>query len=95
VYDQHKAFEGAHVIYAKNWSSYTDYGKILIQSREWMVTPDKMALTDQAKFMHCLPVRRNVVVADAVIDSPASIILDQAANRVVSCQAVLQHMLMG
>lgn len=95
THNQREAFAGADFIYAKNWSSYTDYGKILSQDPDWMVTPDKMALTNNAKFMHCLPVRRNVVVADAVIDSPNSIVVQQAANRVWAAQAVLKQMLLA
>lgn len=92
-YDQAKAFEGADFIYAKNWSSYSDYGKVLSQDRSWTVDEAKMALTDDAFFMHCLPVRRNMIVTDAVIDSPASIVIPEAANRVVSAQVVLRRML--
>ncbi len=88
-----EAFAGADFIYAKNWSSYREYGKILSQDPAWMITPEKMALTDHAKFMHCLPVRRNVVVADAVLDSPNSIVIPQAGNRVWAAQAVLKRML--
>ncbi|MCY7351700.1 MAG: N-acetylornithine carbamoyltransferase [Cytophagaceae bacterium] len=91
--NQAEAFEGADFIYAKNWSSYREYGKILSQDPNWMVTPEKMALTNQAKFMHCLPVRRNIVVADAVLDSPDSIVIQQAGNRVWAAQAVLKRML--
>ncbi len=93
--NQREAFAGADFIYAKNWSSYTDYGKILSQNPDWMVTADKMALTNNAKFMHCLPVRRNVVVEDAVIDSPNSIVVHQAANRVWAAQAVLKRLLLN
>ena len=92
-YNQKKAFEGADFIYAKNWSSYTDYGKILSKDMSWTVNEEKMALTNNAKFMHCLPVRRNVVVTDGVIDSPNSIVIDQAANREVTAQAVLKMIL--
>lgn len=95
THQQRDAFAGADFIYAKNWSSYTDYGKILSQDPDWMITPDKMALTNNAKFMHCLPVRRNVVVADAVIDSPNSIVVQQAGNRVWAAQAVLKQMLLA
>ena len=95
THQQRDAFAGADFIYAKNWSSYTDYGKILSQDPDWMITPDKMALTNNAKFMHCLPVRRNVVVADAVIDSPNSIVVRQAGNRVWAAQAVLKQMLLA
>ena len=92
-YDQKKAFEGADFIYAKNWSSYTDYGKVLSKDLSWTVNEEKMALTNNAKFMHCLPVRRNVVVTDGVIDSPNSIVIDQAANREITAQAVLKMIL--
>lgn len=95
THNQREAFAGADFIYAKNWSSYTDYGKILSQNPDWMVTADKMALTNNAKFMHCLPVRRNVVVEDAVIDSPNSIVVHQAANRVWAAQAVLKRLLLN
>ena len=92
-YNQDKAFEGAHFIYAKNWASYTDYGKILSKDMNWTVDARKMALTDNARFMHCLPVRRNMIVTDEVIDSPASIVIPQAANREWSAQAVLKMIL--
>jgi N-succinyl-L-ornithine transcarbamylase len=92
--DQAEAFAGADFIYAKNWSSFEHYGQILNQDPAWMVSPEKMALTNQAKFMHCLPVRRNVVVADAVIDSPQSVVIQQAGNRLWAAQAVLKEMLM-
>ena len=92
-YDQMKAFEGADFIYAKNWSSYKEYGKILSKDRSWTVSARQMAVTDNAYFMHCLPVRRNMIVADEVIDSPQSIVIPEAANRVVSAQVVLKRML--
>ena len=92
-YDQKKAFEGADFIYAKNWSSYTNYGQILSKDFGWTVNEEKMALTNDAKFMHCLPVRRNVVVTDGVIDSKNSIVISQAANREVTAQAVLKMIL--
>lgn len=92
-YDQKKAFEGAEFIYAKNWSSYKQYGKILSKDRNWTVSAEKMKLTNEAYFMHCLPVRRNVVVDDEVIDSPQSIVIKQAANRLWSAQAVLKKIL--
>lgn len=92
-YDQKKAFEGADFVYAKNWSSYNEYGQILSTDPNWCVNADKMAVTNNAKFMHCLPVRRNVVVSDEVIDSKNSIVIEQAANRVVSIQTVLQEFL--
>lgn len=92
-YDQHKAFEGADFIYGKNWSSYTHYGQVLTQDPAWIVTMEKMQLTDNGKFMHCLPVRRNMKVTDAVLDSPQSVVIEQAANREWSAQAVLKELL--
>ncbi|NLB25558.1 MAG: N-acetylornithine carbamoyltransferase [Bacteroidales bacterium] len=92
-YDQGKAFKDADFIYAKNWSSYSSYGKILSNDYSWTVNERKMALTDNAYFMHCLPVRRNVIVTDSVIDSPASIVVEQAANREITAQTVLKMIL--
>ncbi|NPA36631.1 MAG: N-acetylornithine carbamoyltransferase [Chlorobi bacterium] len=92
-YNQKKAFEGADFIYAKNWSSFTHYGQILSKDRSWMVDDEKMAVTNDAYFMHCLPVRRNMIVSDSVIDSSRSIVIPQAANRVVSAQVVLKRIL--
>jgi len=92
-YDQEAALADADFVYTKNWSSYRTYGQVLRQDLAWTLTPEKMALTRQARFMHCLPVRRNVVVSDAVIDSPASLILEQAENRVYAAQAVLKALL--
>ena len=92
-YDQNKAFENADFIYAKNWSSYTDYGQITNTDPNWTVTTEKMALTNKAKFMHCLPVRRNVIVSDEVIDSTDSIVIEQANNRTFAAQLVLQKIL--
>ncbi len=91
--NQDKAFENADFIYAKNWSSYTHYGEILSKDRNWTVSEEKMALTNDAKFMHCLPVRRNMIVTDGVIDSKNSIVIQEAANREVSVQVVLKRML--
>jgi N-succinyl-L-ornithine transcarbamylase len=92
-YDQEEAFENADFIYAKNWSSYSNYGQILHSDASWMITKDTMNLTNNAKFMHCLPVRRNVVVSDEVIDSPSSIVISQAGNREWAAQAVLKEIL--
>jgi N-succinyl-L-ornithine transcarbamylase len=92
-YDQNKAFEGADFIYAKNWSAYVQYGKILSKDMNWTVTMDKMNLTNQAKFMHCLPVRRNMIVTDEVLDSKYSIVVKEAENRVYSAQTVLKMIL--
>lgn len=94
-YDQRKAFEGADFIYAKNWSAYSgdNYGKILCDDRDWTVDAEKMALTNNAFFMHCLPVRRNMIVTDDVIESPQSLVIPEAANRVVSAQTILKEIL--
>ena len=93
-YDPKEAFEGADFIYAKNWSSYEDYGKLLSSDPAWTVSMEKMKLTNNAKFMHCLPVRRNVVVDDAVLDSDHSIVIQQAGNRVWAAQTVLKEILL-
>ncbi|MCL1821690.1 MAG: N-acetylornithine carbamoyltransferase [Prolixibacteraceae bacterium] len=92
-YNQKKAFEGADFIYAKNWASYNNYGQILSRDMNWTVDTEKMALTNHAKFMHCLPVRRNMIVSDEVIDSPDSVVIHEAANREWSAQAVLKMIL--
>ena len=94
-YDQDKALAGADFVYAKNWAAYTDpnYGKILSKDMSWTVTSEKMALTNNAYFMHCLPVRRNMIVSDDVIESPQSIVIQEAANREISAQTVIKKML--
>ena len=97
-YDQRKAFEGADFIYAKNWSNpgvtrLEDYGKITCEDRSWTVDTEHMAWTDNAKFMHCLPVRRNLIVTDDVIESKNSLVIPEAANREISCSVVLKRML--
>lgn len=96
-YDRDKAFEGADFIYAKNWSAYADpnYGKVLNTDRSWMVDARTMSLTDNAFFMHCLPVRRNMIVSDDVIESERSIVIPEAANREISAQTVLKRLLEG
>jgi N-succinyl-L-ornithine transcarbamylase len=93
IYDQQEALEGAHFVYGKNWSSYHQYGKILTEGREWVINEEKMDLTDNGYFMHCLPVRRNLKVTDGVIDGPQSLVIEQAANREWSAQAVLREIL--
>ena len=95
THNQREAFEGADFIYAKNWSSYQHYGQILSKDPAWTVDTEKMALTNHARFMHCLPVRRNVVVTDEVLNSPHSVVIRQAGNRVCAAQAVLKRMLLG
>ncbi len=94
-HNQRKAFERADFIYAKNWAAYKDphYGEVLSTDRSWTVDTEKMALTNNAFFMHCLPVRRNLIVTDEVIESPQSIVIPQAANREISAQVVLKRML--
>ena len=94
-YEQRKAFEGADFIYAKNWSAYADpnYGKVLSTDRDWTVDTGKMALTNNAYFMHCLPVRRNMIVTDEVIESPQSLVIREAENREISAQVVLKRIL--
>lgn len=94
-YNQQKAFEGADFIYAKNWAAYNDpnYGKVLSTDRFWTVDAAKMLLTNHAYFMHCLPVRRNMIVTDEVIESPQSLVIPEAANREISAQTVLKRLL--
>ncbi len=89
-YDQNKALKDADFVYVKNWSSYSDYGKVLNQDADWMITKSKLG---NAKFMHCLPVRRNVVVEDAVLDSERSLVIEQANNRTYAAQVVLKKIL--
>ena len=94
-HDQRRALEGADFVYAKNWSAYEapNYGKVLSQDRDWTVDAEKMALTNDAAFMHCLPVRRNMIVTDDVIESPRSLVIPEAANREISAQTVLKRLL--
>ena len=96
-YDQMKAFEGADFIYAKNWAAYSgdNYGKVLSTDREWTVSDRQMAVTNNAHFMHCLPVRRNMIVTDDVIESPRSLVIPEAANREISATVVLKRILEG
>jgi N-succinyl-L-ornithine transcarbamylase len=96
-YDQMKAFEGADFVYAKNWAAYTgnNYGKILSKDRSWTVSDRQMAVTNNAYFMHCLPVRRNMIVTDDVIESSQSLVIPEAANREISATVVLKQLLEG
>lgn len=99
-YDQMKALEGADFVYAKNWScpgvtNPADYGRILNYDMNWTVDARHMAVTNNAYFMHCLPVRRNMIVSDDVIDAPTSLVIPEAANRAVSAQVVMKRMLEG
>jgi len=91
--DQDKALEGADFVYVKNWSSVKSYGQILNSDPSWMITNKKIAKTNDARVMHCLPVRRNLVIADEVLDGSNSIVVQQAGNRVWAAQAVLSEML--
>lgn len=95
THNQDEAFANADFIYAKNWSSYEHYGQILPGNSDWQITAAKMALTNNAKFMHCLPVRRGLVVSDEVLDSENSVVIQQAGNRVWAAQAVLKQILEG
>ena len=99
-YDQKKAFEGADFIYAKNWACPgvtrpEDYGKVLSKDMSWTVDAAHMAVTDNAFFMHCLPVRRNMIVTDDVIEAPTSLVIPEAANREISATVVLKRLLQG
>lgn len=93
VHDQDEALEGADFVYVKNWSSYHDYGAMPEVKGDWLLTEEKLDLTNEAKIMHCLPVRRNVELIDAIIDGPHSLIQQQAGNRVIAAQTVLKKML--
>lgn len=93
IHDQKEAFKNADFIYTKNWSSYDSYGKVLINDDSWLINEDKMDITNNAKFMHCLPVRRNVVVSDQVIDSNNSLVFQQANNRTFATQNILKKLL--
>ncbi len=92
-YNQEEAFKNADFIYVKNWSSFSDYGRVLNQDKTWIIDQKKMNLTNDAKFMHCLPVRRNVVVSDEVLDSDNSLVIEQANNRTYAAQLVLKKIL--
>jgi N-succinyl-L-ornithine transcarbamylase len=93
THDQDEALKDADFVYVKNWSTYQDYGRIYSNDPEWMLTNEKIALTNDARVMHCLPVRRNVELSDEVLDSPNSIVTQQASNRVWAAQAVISEIL--
>lgn len=93
THDQREALKDADFVYVKNWSTYHDYGKIYENDPSWMLSLEKLKLTNQAKVMHCLPVRRNVELSDEVLDSPYSIVTQQAGNRVWAAQAVISELL--
>ncbi|MFN8414710.1 MAG: acetylornithine carbamoyltransferase [Cytophagaceae bacterium] len=92
-YNQDKALEGADYVYVKNWSSYEDYGKVHSMDSHWMMTNEKLKLTNNAKVMHCLPVRRGIELADEILDGPNSLVIHEAGNRVWSAQVVLKRIL--
>jgi N-succinyl-L-ornithine transcarbamylase len=87
------AFKNADLIYAKNWSSYDQYGKVLLNDDSWIINENKMKLTNNAFFMHCLPIRRNVVVTDSVLDSNRSLVIQQANNRTYATQTILKELI--
>ena len=91
--DQDAALKDADYVYVKNWSTFTDYGKIYSNDPTWMLTDEKMKLTNNARVMHCLPVRRNVELSDEILDSSNSLVTQQAGNRVWAAQAVLSEIL--
>lgn len=93
THDQDAALQGADFVYVKNWSSYSDYGKVLTGLDEWMLTNDSLKNAPNAKVMHCLPVRRNVELSDEILDGPQSLVTRQAGNRVWAAQAVLKSIL--
>ena len=95
THNQDEALKDADYVYVKNWSSYKDYGKILCTDEGWMLTNEKLQLTNNAKVMHCLPVRRNVELSDEILDGPNSIITQEASNRVWAAQAVLSEIING
>lgn len=95
TYNQNEALQDADFIYVKNWSSYKVYGQILCSDQSWMLTAEKLGATNNAKVMHCLPVRRNVELSDEILDGPNSIVTQEASNRVWAAQAVLSEILHG
>lgn len=95
IYNQSEALENADFVYAKNWASYSNYGQILKTDNEWMLTKEKMKITNNAKFMHCLPVRRNIIVSDEVLDNKNSLVIQQANNRTFAAQSVIKLLIDG
>ena len=93
IYNQSEALKNADFVYVKNWSAFNDYGKILSNDSSWMLTNEKMKITNNAKVMHCLPVRRNVELSDEILDGPDSLVTAQASNRVWAAQAVISELL--
>ncbi|MES1217542.1 MAG: acetylornithine carbamoyltransferase, partial [Bacteroidota bacterium] len=95
THNQNEALKDADFVYVKNWSTYNDYGKIYCNDPDWMLTNEKLKLTNNAKVMHCLPVRRNVELSDEILDGANSLVTQEAANRVWAAQAVLSEILRG
>ena len=95
THDQDEALKDADFVYVKNWSSYQDYGKVLCADANWMLTNAKLAVSNNAKVMHCLPVRRNVELSDEILDGPNSLVTKEASNRVWAAQAVLSEILLA
>lgn len=95
TYNQSEALENADFVYAKNWASYSNYGQILKTDNKWMLTKEKMKITNNAKFMHCLPVRRNIIVSDEVLDNKNSLVIQQANNRTFAAQSVIKLLIDG
>ena len=95
INDQELAFKNADFIYAKNWSSYDQYGKVLLNDNSWIINENKMKLTNNAFYMHCLPIRRNVVVTDSVLDSNRSLVIQQANNRTYATQTILKELMIN
>ena len=95
TYNQSEALENADFVYAKNWASYSNYGQILRTDNEWMLTKEKMKITNNGKFMHCLPVRRNIIVSDEVLDNKNSLVIQQANNRTFAAQSVIKLLIDG
>lgn len=93
THDQDEALKNADFVYVKNWSTFHDYGRVYCNDPEWMLTNEKLALTNQARVMHCLPVRRNVELSDEVLDGPHSLVTEEAGNRIWAAQAVLSEIL--
>ena len=95
THDQDEALKDADFVYVKNWSSYQDYGKVLCTDANWMLTNAKLAVSNHAKVMHCLPVRRNVELSDEILDGANSLVTKEASNRVWAAQAVLSEILLA
>jgi N-succinyl-L-ornithine transcarbamylase len=93
AYNLDEAIAGADYIYVKNWSSYNDYGKVLTYPEGWMMNNEKLVPTNNAKVMHCLPVRRDLELSSEILDGPNSIVIQEAGNRLWAAQAVLKDLL--